>query len=115
MYVALSEKRIGLQCAVESLNDPSNGGHVTILLLSHLRLPRIWRVSSLNLYPPGAEWSTHTPRHWFGFLSPHTTRGDTMELLEPASTQVSHLRLRFNYGRRSVGQSILVSHPVWGA
>jgi hypothetical protein len=67
---------------------------------SQVRVPRTifsclkirdWRARSPYLYPPGGGWPGYTPRLWVPFSSPPTTRRVTVEVFEPASTQV-HVR-----------------------
>jgi hypothetical protein len=47
--------------------------------------PPIWRVKSPHLYTPGTGWPCFTPRHWFNFSVPPTTR----RAGETASTDIS--------------------------
>jgi hypothetical protein len=44
------------------------------------------------VYPPGAGWSSYTPRHWVPFSSPPTTRRATVEVFKPVSTRDNSLR-----------------------
>jgi hypothetical protein len=48
--------------------------------------PPTWKAKAPFLYPPGARWSSYTPRHWDPFSLPPTTRRATVELFESAST-----------------------------
>jgi hypothetical protein len=53
--------------------------------------PPTWRARSPYLYPPGTGWPGYTPRHWVPSSSRHTTRGDTVESFDPASTWATEL------------------------
>jgi hypothetical protein len=45
-----------------------------------------WRTRSPYLYPPRTGYPSYTPRYWFPFSSPPTTRRATVEVFDPAST-----------------------------
>jgi hypothetical protein len=49
-------------------------------LLSQIRDSPTWRTRSPYLYLPGTEWPSYTPRHWFPFSSPPTTRRAAVEV-----------------------------------
>jgi hypothetical protein len=65
----------------------SSAGLVTIFYCLRFETPPPWRSRSSNLYPPGIEWPSYTPRHWAPFSSPPTTRRANVEEFEPASTR----------------------------
>jgi hypothetical protein len=70
------------------LGSESRGTRDHILLL-RLETPPTWRARSAYLYPAGTGWPSFTLRQWVPFSSPPTTRGTTVEVFEPASTQGS--------------------------
>jgi hypothetical protein len=55
-----------------------------------------WRARSPYLYPPGTGWPSYTPRHGF------------------TCTFKFKFKFKLYSDRRSVGQFILVSDPLWG-
>jgi hypothetical protein len=71
----------------QSFLAPSTAGLVTIFYCLRFENPPTWRTRSPYLYPPKTGWPNYTPRHWFPFSSPPTTRRATMEVFEPASTR----------------------------
>jgi hypothetical protein len=97
MWGALSDERTGLSFAVTA--GPRQRNH------SRVRVPRdSWPYFTVSdsrlppsLYPPGTGWPSYTPRHWVPFSSPRSTRRDTEELFEPASTR--GLVCRFAWAR----------------
>jgi hypothetical protein len=69
------------------LRSESRGTHDHILL-SQIRDSPNWRFRSSYLYPPGTGWAGYIPGHWVSFSSPHTTGRTTVEVFDPASTQL---------------------------
>jgi hypothetical protein len=58
----------------------------TIFYSLRFETPPTWRARPPYLYPSGTGWPGYTPRNWIPFSSPPTTRSDTVEVFEPAST-----------------------------
>jgi hypothetical protein len=48
-----------------------------------------WRARSPYLFLPGKGSPSYIPGHWVPFLSPPTTRRDTVEVFEPASSRAT--------------------------
>jgi hypothetical protein len=71
-----------------SFSGPRPAGLTTIFYCVRFETLPTWRARFPYLYPPGTGWSTYTPRHWFPFPSPPTTRKATVELLESDTFQV---------------------------
>jgi hypothetical protein len=71
-------------------------GLVTIFYCLRFKTPPTWRTRSPYLHPPGIGWPSYTPRHWIPFLLPPMTRGATVEVFVPASTQGSSLTATTN-------------------
>jgi hypothetical protein len=93
IWGALSDKRVGLSFTIAVgfasavLPDASLAGVLTVFYCLRFETPPTWRARSPYLYPPGTGWPSYTPRHWFPFSSPPTTRRATVEVFEPASTR----------------------------
>jgi hypothetical protein len=75
--------------SAQSFSGPSPTGLTTIFYCLRFETPATWRARSPYLYPPGTGWPGYTPRHWVRFPSPPTSRRDTVEVFEPASTRVN--------------------------
>jgi hypothetical protein len=69
------------------LGYQSCGTHDHILLSWIRNTPNL--VSKVPVFiSPGTGWPSYNPRHWVPFSSPPTTRGDTVEVLEPTTFTV---------------------------
>jgi hypothetical protein len=71
----------------QSFSGPRPAGLMTTFYCLRYETPPTWRATSPYLYPPGTEWPSYTPRHWFPSSSPPTTRRATVEVFDPASTR----------------------------
>jgi hypothetical protein len=68
------------------------------------------------LYSPGTEWPSYSPGHWVPFLSPLTTRRWRWRhsIPPPTSSLIKiKIKMKLYCDRRSVGQFVLVSGPLW--
>jgi hypothetical protein len=64
-------------------------GLMTIFYYLRFETPPTWRARSPYLYLPERRWPRYTPSHWVPFSLPPTTRRDTVEVLEVASTRIN--------------------------
>jgi hypothetical protein len=78
-------------CCWASLANSFSGLSPAVLMTKfycfRFETPPAWRVRPPYLYPPGTRWPIYTPRHGVPFWSSPTTRRNTVEVFEPASTR----------------------------
>jgi hypothetical protein len=92
MWCALSDERTGRLQFLSALanaiilGSEFRGTRDHILLSQSRDSPNLeGQVPVFN--PPGTGWSSYIPRHWVLFSSPPTTRRNTVEVFEAASTR----------------------------
>jgi hypothetical protein len=108
--IVLSDERMGLLFTIVAglastviLRSKSCWTH-DYILLSHIWDPPTWRVRSPHLYSPGTGWPGYNPTQWVSFTLPPTTRRATVEVFDPASTQLSLYSLSMDNTENSFQQ-----------
>jgi hypothetical protein len=84
--MGLSLKLLLALASEVTLRSESRATHDQILL-SPIQDCQTWRARSPYLHPPWTGCPGYTPRYYFPFSSPPTTRGATVDLSDPASTR----------------------------
>jgi hypothetical protein len=79
----------------QSFSGPSPVGLVAICYCLRFETPPTWRARNSYLYAPGTGWTRYTPRHLVPFSLPPTTRRDTVEVFDLASTQDTEFSVKF--------------------